>query len=82
MRVPQLKENPKGSQKWVQEIINLCPILLNRLIQQKIASLSGGEIQWTSPLEHDEFRLETSEEVNGSFNWNPGGQSHRSIYKY
>ena len=55
MRVPQLKENPKGSQKWVQEIINLCPSLLNRLIQQKIASLSGREIQWTSPLEQDEF---------------------------
>jgi len=55
MRVPQLKENPKGSQKWVQEIINLCPSLLNRLIQQKIASLSGREIHWTSPLEPDKF---------------------------
>jgi hypothetical protein len=55
MRVPQLKENPKGSQKWVQEIINLCPRLLNRLIQQKIASLSGREIQWTSPLAQDKF---------------------------
>ena len=55
MKVPQLKENPKGSQKWVQEIINLCPRLLNRLIQQKIASLSGREIQWTSPLEQDKF---------------------------
>jgi len=55
MRVPQLKENPKGSQKWVQKIINLCPSLLNRLIQQKIASLSGREIQWTSPVEQDEF---------------------------
>ena len=55
MRVPQLKENPKGSQKWVQEIINLCPSRLNRLIQQEIASLSGREIQWTSPLEQDKF---------------------------
>lgn len=55
MRVPQLKENPKGSQKWVQEIINLCPGFLNRLIQQKLASLSGREIQWTSPLEQDKF---------------------------
>jgi hypothetical protein len=55
MRVPQSKENPKGSQKWVQEIINLCPSLLNRLIQPKIASLSGREIQWTSPLEQDKF---------------------------
>ena len=55
MRVPQLKENPKGSQKWVQEIINFCPSRLNRLIQQEIASLSGREIQWTSPVEQDEF---------------------------
>ena len=55
MRVPQLKENPKGSQKWVQKIINLCPSRLNRLIQQEIASLSGREIQWTSPLEQDKF---------------------------
>jgi len=55
MRVPQLKENPKGSQKWVQEIINFCPSRLNRLIQQEIASLSGREIQWTSPLEQDKF---------------------------
>ena len=55
MRVPQLKENPKGSQKWVQEIINFCPGFLNKLIHQKLAFLSGREIQWTSPLEHDEF---------------------------
>ena len=55
MRVPQLKENPKGSQKWVQKIINFCPSRLNRLIQQEIASLSGREIQWTSPLEQDKF---------------------------
>ena len=55
MRVPQLKENPKGSQKWVQKIINFCPSRLNRLIQQEIASLSGREIQWTSPVEQDEF---------------------------
>ena len=55
MRVPQLKKNPKGSQKWVQEIINFCPGFLNKLIYQKLESLSGREIQWTSPLEHDEF---------------------------
>jgi hypothetical protein len=54
MRVPQPKAE-KGSQKWVQEIINFCPSRLNRLIQQEIASLSGREIQWTSPLEQDKF---------------------------
>jgi len=55
MIVPQLKENPKGSQKWVQKIINFCPSRLNKLIQQEIASLSGREIQWTSPLEQEKF---------------------------
>jgi hypothetical protein len=55
MRVPQLKKNPKGSQKWVQDIINFCPGFLNKLIQQKLSSLSGREILWTSPLKHDEF---------------------------
>lgn len=55
MRVPQLKENPKGSQKWVQEIINLCPDVLNRHIQQQLPSLYGRKIQWKSPLEEDRF---------------------------
>jgi len=55
MRIPQLKENPKGSQKWLQEIINVCPDFLNRLIQQKLTSLSGREICWTSPLKQDDF---------------------------
>jgi hypothetical protein len=55
MRVPQLKENPKGSQKWLQEIINTCPDCLNRLIQQRLTPLSGREICWTSPRKEDEF---------------------------
>ncbi len=55
MRVPQLKKNPKGSQKWLQEIINTCPDYLNRLIQQKLTSLSGREICWRSPRKQDEF---------------------------
>ncbi|MFZ5453768.1 MAG: hypothetical protein ACOZF2_18085 [Thermodesulfobacteriota bacterium] len=55
MRVPQLKENPKGSQKWIQKNINVCPGLLNKLIQRELESLSGREICWTSPLEQDEF---------------------------
>jgi hypothetical protein len=55
MRVPQLKENPKGSQKWIQEIVNVCPDILNRLIQQNLASLSGRQICWTSPLKQDGF---------------------------
>jgi hypothetical protein len=55
MRVPQLKEKPKGSQKWLQEIINTCPDCLNRLIQKRLTSLSGRKICWISPLKHDDY---------------------------
>ncbi|MGO9176150.1 MAG: hypothetical protein ACLQED_08425 [Desulfobaccales bacterium] len=55
MRVPQLKKELKGSQKWIQDIINICPELLNGLIQQKFTSLSGREICWKSPLKEDDF---------------------------
>ena len=37
------------------EMINRCPSHLDRLIQREIASLSGREIQWTSPLEQHKF---------------------------
>lgn len=55
MRVPQLKKKLNGSQKWIQDIINICPELLNGLIQQKFTSLSGREICWKSPLKEDDF---------------------------
>ena len=55
MRVTQLREKAKGSQKWIQDIINTCPKFLNGLIQEKFASLSEREICWTSPLEQDEY---------------------------
>jgi hypothetical protein len=54
MRFPQPRTTKiKGSQKWLQDIINICPELLNTLINQKIVSLSGQEICWTSPLKQD-----------------------------
>jgi len=52
MIVPQ-KRGKKGSQKWIQELINACPLLLNNHIREKIASLSGREICWVSPLKPD-----------------------------
>jgi len=55
MRIPQLKENPKGSQKWLQKIINTCPEILNAHIVEKLPSLSDRKICWLSPLEKDEF---------------------------
>ncbi len=55
MRVPQIKENPKGSQKWLQEIINICPDCLIKPIQEKLTSLSNREIFWISPLKRDDY---------------------------
>jgi hypothetical protein len=55
MRVPQLKEKPRGSQKWIQDLINACPELLNVRIREKVASLSEREICWVSPLRQDDF---------------------------
>ena len=56
MRFPQPRtKETKGSQMWIQDIINLCPGFLNGLIYQELPSLSGREICWTSPLESDEF---------------------------
>jgi hypothetical protein len=54
MRVPQPKAE-KGSQKWIQELINFCPEFLNERIKAKITPLSGREICWESPLEKDEY---------------------------
>jgi len=54
MRVPQSRAD-KGSQKWIQDLINACPELLNDRIRQQIPSLSGREICWCSPLAGDDF---------------------------
>jgi hypothetical protein len=55
MRVPQLKEEPRGSLKWIQKLINACPELLNNRIQGRVKNLLGREICWVSPLKEDEF---------------------------
>ncbi|MDO9531289.1 MAG: hypothetical protein Q7O12_04060 [Deltaproteobacteria bacterium] len=55
MRVPQLKENPKGSQKWIQVLINACPELFNNRIRERVRNLSGRDICWVSPLKKDDF---------------------------
>ncbi len=52
MIVPQ-KRAKRGSQKWIQDLINACPSLLNENIREKIAPLSGREICWVSPLVPD-----------------------------
>jgi hypothetical protein len=55
MRVPQLKEKPRGSQKWIQNLINACPELINNRIRERVRNLSGREICWVSPLKQDDF---------------------------
>jgi hypothetical protein len=45
----------RGSQKWIQDIVNACPELLNFHIQEKIKSLSGREICWKSPQKGKNF---------------------------
>jgi hypothetical protein len=56
MRVPQPRTpETKGSQIWIQDIINDYPVVLNTRIQEKIASLSGREILWISPLKSDDY---------------------------
>jgi hypothetical protein len=55
MRVPQLKEKPRGSQKWIQDLINACPELINNRIRDRVRNLSGREICWLSPLKQDDF---------------------------
>jgi hypothetical protein len=54
MRVAQPKAE-RGSQKWIQDLINVCPAVLNKLIQQQVPALSGQEICWRSPLEQDDY---------------------------
>jgi hypothetical protein len=56
MRVPQPgPDESRGSQHWIQWIINNCPEKLNTLIQEKIVTLSGRKIEWVSPRQNDEF---------------------------
>jgi hypothetical protein len=56
MRLPQPRTiETKGSQKLIQDIINDYPEVLNAHIREKIASLSGREICWVSPLKQDDY---------------------------
>jgi hypothetical protein len=56
MRVSQPgPDKSKGSQHWIQRIINNCPEKLNTRIQEKIVALSGRKIEWVSPCQNDDF---------------------------
>lgn len=45
----------KGSQKWIQLLINERPETLNDVLRGKLAMSEEEEIQWLSPLETDEY---------------------------
>jgi hypothetical protein len=53
-RFPQLPCD-KGSQKWIQKLINDQPEHLNSQIRAKLNLSKGEHIQWLSPLKNDEY---------------------------
>jgi hypothetical protein len=54
MRVPQ-KRALKGSQKWLQLVVNQAPHLLDRAIAARLNFSSSDKIIWLSPLEDDGY---------------------------
>jgi hypothetical protein len=53
-RFPQLKAT-KGSQKWIQALINEKQHILNSHLRQNLNLAEDEEIQWISPLKEDDF---------------------------
>lgn len=53
-KIPQ-KEGKKGSQKWIQEIIEKFPDILLRHIQQHKKLQGVQNIDWVSPIKEDNF---------------------------
>ena len=53
-RVTQLK-GTKGSLKWIQDVINECPILFNNTIHQAAGFEKWEAIEWLSPRADDEY---------------------------
>jgi len=62
MRCPTERAT-RGSQKWLQDVVNANGSRLADLIQQSRSELAGKEIVWLSPLREDEF----AEYRDGSF---------------
>ena len=47
---------PRGSQRWLQLVVNRCPKLIDNAIGEAIGLGQGETIEWLSPLESDCFR--------------------------
>ncbi len=55
--MPRIQQGPgvKGSQKWIQKLVNKKPDLLNSFIRTQIDLPSDEEIHWLSPLAEDRY---------------------------
>ena len=53
--VVRQKRALRGSQKWMQDIINAWPDLLNSYIHKEVLSISGCDIEWKSPSIKNHF---------------------------
>jgi len=56
MDISSGKQATRGSQKWLQVLINDCPSRINDLITKKIFDGQSREISWCSPLAEDDYR--------------------------
>jgi len=55
--MPRVPQGPgvKGSQKWIQKLVNEKPDLLNSLIRTKLDLPDTDTITWLSPLAEDGY---------------------------
>jgi hypothetical protein len=53
-RLPQ-KQGQKGSQKWLQKLVNDSPGIINSQLQKKLQLPDSENITWYSPLTDDDF---------------------------
>jgi len=53
-RVPQAKAE-KGSQKWLQVLVNEKPEILNTMIRSSLNFAENESIEWRSPLQCDDY---------------------------
>ena len=53
-RFPQLKAT-KGSQKWIQKLINEKPNILNKQLHTKLGMQENDELRWLSPRGNDDY---------------------------
>jgi hypothetical protein len=55
--MPRIPQGPaiRGSQKWIQKLVNEKPDLINSLIKIQLQLAETEEITWYSPLAEDEL---------------------------